>query len=173
MIIKIKIMDLYNKYQNGLLNRRNFLKKLSLLVGGSASAITLLPLIEKDYVKETINNLPAQFKLLLFSISKKEIKNKKDGMRNGITTGEAYTIYKETCKEVCFKSLTQRRISDIISELDTLGILITRVVSLGRHGKTKEILLSVSPEELISFLQEDDLIGGLSGFKIKDQARLF
>ena len=129
--------------------------------------------IQEDCIKETINNLPTQFKLVLFSISKKILKNKKNCLKQGITTGEAYAIYQDTCKEVCFKSLTQRRITDIVQELDTLGLLITRVVSLGRHGKTKEIQLSVPPEEIICFLQKDDLISSLSGFKIKDQARLF
>ena len=41
-----KIIDLYDEYHNGLVDRREFLKKLSILVGGSAAAVALLPLID-------------------------------------------------------------------------------------------------------------------------------
>jgi len=44
-------MDLYDEYSNGLLDRREFLKKLAVLTGGTAAAITLLPLIENHYAQ--------------------------------------------------------------------------------------------------------------------------
>ncbi|MDH4218575.1 MAG: dienelactone hydrolase family protein [Candidatus Aminicenantes bacterium] len=46
-----KFMDLYDEYSNGLLDRREFLKKLAVLTGGTAAAITLLPLIENHYAQ--------------------------------------------------------------------------------------------------------------------------
>lgn len=49
-----KIIDLWDEYTNGLLDRREFLKKLVVLAGGTAAAITLLPLIENNYVKAEI-----------------------------------------------------------------------------------------------------------------------
>jgi len=45
-----KIMDLFDEYTKGLIDRREFLKKLAVLVGGTAAAITLLPIIEKTQV---------------------------------------------------------------------------------------------------------------------------
>ena len=44
-----KIIDLYDDYHNGLLGRREFLKKLAILAGSTAAAIALLPLIENKY----------------------------------------------------------------------------------------------------------------------------
>ena len=49
-----KIIDLYDEYTNGLLDRREFLKKLVILAGGAAAAIALLPLIENNYVKAQV-----------------------------------------------------------------------------------------------------------------------
>jgi carboxymethylenebutenolidase len=43
-----KIIDLYNEYTTGGLTRRGFIEKLSLLVGGTAAALALLPLIENN-----------------------------------------------------------------------------------------------------------------------------
>ena len=41
-----KILGLYDEYSKGSLGRREFLKKLSTLVGGTAAALTLLPFLE-------------------------------------------------------------------------------------------------------------------------------
>lgn len=43
------IIDLFNVYAKGLLDRREFLKKLAVLAGGAAAAISLLPLLESNY----------------------------------------------------------------------------------------------------------------------------
>ena len=40
-----KIADLYDEYNNGLVDRREFLRKLSILTGGTAAAVALLPLL--------------------------------------------------------------------------------------------------------------------------------
>jgi carboxymethylenebutenolidase len=49
-----KIIDLYDDYNNGLLDRREFLKKLAILVGSTAAAIALLPLIENKYAQAQV-----------------------------------------------------------------------------------------------------------------------
>ena len=49
-----KIIDLYDEYIHELLDRRAFLKKLSILVGGAAAANALLPLLENNYAKAEI-----------------------------------------------------------------------------------------------------------------------
>jgi len=46
--------DLYKEYANGLLDRRKFLKRLSILTGSLAAAIALLPLLENRDVKAQI-----------------------------------------------------------------------------------------------------------------------
>lgn len=49
-----KIIDLYDDYTNGLLDRREFIKKLAVLAGGTAAAIVLLPLIENKYAQAQV-----------------------------------------------------------------------------------------------------------------------
>lgn len=49
-----KIIDLYDEYTNGLLDRREFLKKLAILAGSTAAALVLLPLLENDYARAQI-----------------------------------------------------------------------------------------------------------------------
>jgi carboxymethylenebutenolidase len=42
------IVDLYEKYSQGSLDRRDFLKKLAMVAGGTAAADALLPLLERN-----------------------------------------------------------------------------------------------------------------------------
>jgi carboxymethylenebutenolidase len=49
-----KIIDLYDDYTNGLLDRREFIKKLAVLAGGTAAAIALLPLIVNKYAQAQV-----------------------------------------------------------------------------------------------------------------------
>jgi carboxymethylenebutenolidase len=44
-----KITDLHDEYTKGLLNRREFLKKLAVLAGGTAAASALLPQLERNH----------------------------------------------------------------------------------------------------------------------------
>jgi carboxymethylenebutenolidase len=49
-----KIMDLYEDFASGSLDRREFLKRLAVLAGSTAAAITLLPVVEKKYAHAQI-----------------------------------------------------------------------------------------------------------------------
>ncbi len=46
-----EILDLYDDYASGGLNRRGFLKRLAVLAGGTAAACALLPLLESSYLR--------------------------------------------------------------------------------------------------------------------------
>ena len=49
-----KITDLYKEYAHGLMDRREFLKRLSVLTGSLAGAMALLPLLEDNVAKAQI-----------------------------------------------------------------------------------------------------------------------
>ncbi len=49
-----KIIDLHDDYSNGLLDRREFIKKLAVIAGGTAAAIALLPLMENKYAQAQV-----------------------------------------------------------------------------------------------------------------------
>ncbi len=61
------------------------------------------------------------------------------------STGEIYLIYKDNCRRISQKELTQRRITQILSELELSGIISGRIISQGTHGRTKKYNLLVSP----------------------------
>jgi carboxymethylenebutenolidase len=44
-----KIINLYDSYTHSQLGRKEFIKKLSILAGGTAMAMTILPLLENNY----------------------------------------------------------------------------------------------------------------------------
>jgi carboxymethylenebutenolidase len=49
-----EIIDLYDEYPHELIDRREFLRKLSVIVGSTAAAIALLPLIENNNAKAEV-----------------------------------------------------------------------------------------------------------------------
>src|SRR5207247_10649268 len=89
--------------------------------------------IELDTVVEAIKSLPTQSKLVLLSI----ISNGEAGA-DRMTTGDVYGTYKELCRKTGMPVLTQRRVTDLISELDMLGLVHARVKSDGRGRRTQE-----------------------------------
>lgn len=95
--------------------------------------------IDYDRIIESVKTLPKQSKAVLWSIINLEEREQKD-----IQTGDVYTAYDDTCRSSGLHPLTQRRISDLISELDMLGIINAKVISRGRYGRTRKIGLGVS-----------------------------
>lgn len=106
--------------------------------------------IELNRIVEAVRTLPMQSKLILLSIITLEERGEEN-----INTGEVFNVYKQICNEIAADILTQRRVTDLISELDMLGIVNAIVVSKGRYGRTKEISLSVPIDETKSVLQSD------------------
>jgi cell division control protein 6 len=122
--------------------------------------------IELDRVVEVVRTLPTQSKIVLFAI----ILLEKNGVHN-INTGEVFNIYKRLCDEIDADVLTQRRVTDLISELDMLGIVNAVVVSKGRYGRTKEISLSVPTDETEAVLLSDSRLGSVEDAEPFVQAR--
>ncbi|MFA9517941.1 Cdc6/Cdc18 family protein [Halopenitus sp. H-Gu1] len=122
--------------------------------------------IELDRVVEVVRTLPTQSKIVLFSI----ILLEKNGVHN-INTGEVFNIYKRLCEEIDADVLTQRRVTDLISELDMLGIVNAVVVSKGRYGRTKEMGLSVPIDETEAVLLSDSRLGDIENAQPFVQAR--
>ncbi len=108
--------------------------------------------IERDRVLEIISTQPKQSQMVMYSILHTTSNDKK------IETGDVYEKYKETCREIGQKDLTQRRVSDLIGELDMLGLINAKVISKGRYGRTREIYLSIPKdlqEKITSKLKEE------------------
>ena len=123
--------------------------------------------IELDCVSEAMRTLPTQSKLVLMGI----FMNEESGNAK-LTTGDVYETYKEMCKITGMAVLTQRRITDLISELDMLGLIHARVKSFGRGGRTKEIEASVPVDDGMRTLEEDPMMQQLKSFKPRIQSTL-
>lgn len=104
--------------------------------------------IERNTTLEIVKSLPLQAKIVLHAILLLEKKNVKP-----ITTGHLYSVYANLCRIIGVGCLTQRRISDIISQLDTLGLIATEIISRGRHGRTRIIKINVDRKILVEALK--------------------
>jgi cell division control protein 6 len=112
--------------------------------------------IEHDRVIEALKNLPAHSKLVLFGVYLLV----KANISRAIT-GEIYEIYCELCEQAGLTPLTQRRVSGLINELDVIGLLNTKVVSMGRYGRTKKIRLGVARSIIRNAFMSDERFGRL------------
>ncbi|MDM7275195.1 MAG: orc1/cdc6 family replication initiation protein [Thermoprotei archaeon] len=110
--------------------------------------------IERDRVADVVRTLPLHSKLVLASIIAVT-----GGGRGYATTGEVYERYKGLTVKLGIETVTLRRVSGIIAELDMLGIISGRVVSRGRYGKTRVIELTAEVNALVKALSEDITMG--------------
>ncbi len=97
--------------------------------------------IERDRVQDIVKSQPKQHQLTLFSMLVLEAVRKES-----YYTGDVYDVYKKLCKKAAMRPLTQRRLSDIIAELDLLGIINAKIISKGRFGRTREISIALGSE---------------------------
>ncbi len=93
--------------------------------------------IDRDRVLDAISTQPKQAQAALYAI----ISAGAGKESSPVFTGTVYELYRSLCDRVSLRPLTQRRLSDIVSELDMLGIITARVISKGRYGRTREIIV--------------------------------
>lgn len=97
--------------------------------------------VEKDRTIEIVKTQTKQLQATLQAILMVR-KNKKEK----IFTGDVYGVYQDLCAKIKLRPLTQRRLSDIIAELDMFGIINAKVISKGRYGRTREISIALTSE---------------------------
>ncbi len=105
--------------------------------------------IERDLIYDAVRTLPKQSQVALLSIFELHNKN-----INKVLTGDVYESYRSLCSSCGLKTLTQRRLSDLIAELDLLGIINAKVISKGRYGRTREIKLAVPSSNVLNLTRE-------------------
>ena len=113
--------------------------------------------IEHNRVVEALKNLTLHSKLVLLSVYQLN--------KSSVTTGEIYDVYNKICDELGAGLLTQRRLGTLVNELDVMGLLNAKVVSMGRYGRTKKIRLEISRTLIRDVFGNDDRIGRLVGCK--------
>lgn len=101
--------------------------------------------IERDAPFIALKNATTHNKLVVLAILKS-----KSG-----TTGDVYDSYLALCKQVEQKPLTQRRMTQIVSDLELQGLISTDIVSQGRYGRSQKIKITVPTATVKEALKED------------------
>jgi cell division control protein 6 len=120
---------------------------------------------ERNRIIDIIKSQPKQFQLVNYAIIKTSFREKHNLVTNKkvtevepTTTGEVYDYYNKLAKDLGITTLSLRRISDIIIELEVLGLINFKVVSKGRYGRTRFITVGLPKSlfgEVITILKED------------------
>ena len=104
--------------------------------------------IEENKEVVALRSYPLHEKLLILSIMKS----------SEISTGEVYSTYKNLCKDIRQKELTQRRVTQMLSEIEMSGIIVGRIVHQGTHGNTKKFRITVSPDMVKTTFKDEMLL---------------
>ncbi|MCI4364037.1 MAG: orc1/cdc6 family replication initiation protein [Thermoplasmata archaeon] len=113
--------------------------------------------LELDIIVECVRTLPPHCKVLLYAILQAF-----ERRRTGVLTGEVYDAYCKLCQRLGLQPLHARSISNYLSELENLGLVRAGIVSRGRGGRTREIVVDVPIAETVPVLAEDPLLAALA-----------
>jgi len=101
--------------------------------------------MEEDKETTALNSYPLHEKLLILGVMK----------ANGSTTGEIYQSYRNLCKVTRQKELTQRRVTQMLSEIEMTGLISGKIIHQGMHGRTKKFSLTLNPDTVKKAFKED------------------
>jgi len=98
--------------------------------------------LDTDRYLALVRSAPTQFQAAMGAIIEAS-----RATRNGtIGSGEAYEAYGRFCERASIRPLTSRAFGDLIGELDIASLVRSRVVSRGRYGRSREIVLELPTE---------------------------
>src|SRR5574338_629997 len=101
--------------------------------------------MEEDKETTALNSYPLHEKLLILAVMK----------ASGNTTGEIYQSYKNLCKITRQKELTQRRITQMLSEIEMTGLITGKIIHQGMHGRTKKFSLTLNADTVKKAFKEN------------------
>jgi len=101
--------------------------------------------IEENKEVTALQSFPLHEKLLIIAFMK----------TSELTTGTIYTAYKGLCKTVRQPELTQRRVTQMLSEIELSGIISGRIIHQGIHGNTKKYKLTITRETVKETFKDD------------------
>jgi len=107
--------------------------------------------IEIDKESQQLNAFSLHEKLLVITIMKTP----------NISTGDIYSAYKSLCKITCQNELTQRRVTQMLSEIELSGLISGRMIHQGIHGNTKKFNLTISPDLVKNTLNPEEIFADI------------
>ena len=102
---------------------------------------------EIDKESQQLNAFSLHEKLLVITIMKSP----------NISTGGIYSAYKSLCKLTHQNTLTQRRVTQMLNEIELSGLITGKMIHQGIHGNTKKFNLTVSPDLVKNTLKTDEI----------------
>ncbi|MCL4362667.1 MAG: AAA family ATPase [Candidatus Parvarchaeota archaeon] len=97
--------------------------------------------LEQNITEGMIKSMTRQSKCVLLSIIS-VARNKRMGR---VYSGEVYDTYLKLSEKFGLKKLTFRRVSDLIADMDYNSLVMSRIKSHGRYGRTRELNIAFSP----------------------------
>lgn len=101
--------------------------------------------IEEQAIKSSLEGFPHHKKILMIAIMRSK----------GSSTNEIYLTYKNLCKLLAKDELTNRRIKQMLSEIDISGLISGKLVTQGSHGSTKKYTLEITTEIIKNTYKND------------------
>lgn len=101
--------------------------------------------IEENKEVTSLQSYPLHEKILIIAVMK----------TSELSTGGIYTAYKTLCRTVRQQELTQRRVTQMLSEIELSGLITGRIIHQGIHGRTKKYKLTISPDMIKETLKDD------------------
>ena len=106
---------------------------------------------EIDKESQQLNAFSLHEKLLVITIMKSP----------NISTGSVYSAYKSLCKLTYQNILTQRRVTQMLNEIELSGLISGKMIHQGIHGNTKKFNLTVLPDLVKNTLKPDEIFVGI------------
>ncbi len=97
--------------------------------------------LEQNITEGMIKSMTKQAKCVLLSI----ISIAKSKRMGKVYSGEVYDTYLKLSDKFGLKKLTFRRVSDLIADMDYNSLVMSRIKSHGRYGRTRELNIAFSP----------------------------
>ena len=104
--------------------------------------------IEIDKESQQLNAFSLHEKLLVITVMKSP----------NISTGDIYTAYKTLCKLTHQNTLTQRRVTQMLNEIELSGLISGKMIHQGIHGNTKKFNLTITPDLIKNTLKSDEIL---------------
>ena len=104
--------------------------------------------IEVDKESQQLNAFSLHEKLLVITIMKSP----------NISTGDVYAAYKSLCKVIHQNTLTQRRVTQMLNEIELSGLITGKMIHQGIHGNTKKFNLTISADLVKNTLKSNEIL---------------
>lgn len=126
--------------------------------------------IENEGMAEFVKTLPLQLRLIALAIIRCTKNTKK--VSEPVTTGSVYKEYKLISNRIGADDLTQRRVTDLLTELTTIGLIDAPIKYLGRYGRTRHIELCYPVNAMEVALTETSRLEELKPITVMVQSKL-